>query len=479
MINKLGACCDPDKLKPNFMCPESHQNIHVLLDNCHMIKLVRNTFSDYGRILDVDGNVIEWKFIVFLYELQTSEKFHLANHITQEHIFWHNKKMNVRLAAQIFSRSTANAIDFCREQLKLSQFQGSEPTTKFLRIFDEVFDLLNSKSKFGNWAKAPLMESNIGYWGDVFASTELYITNLKDAGGRRLVDGRRKTGFIGFLLNMKSVQGIFESFVKNGKLEYILTFKLSQDHLESFFGCIRGRLGCNTNPTVPQFVSAYKKLLLGAKGKNFKLGTNILAQDSTECLTVFPSNQTSVNYCSKKFELNLEDEFESLDLVPILTDVQMSSVEYIAGYVQRQVLKQTCCSSCSEAVRTSEKTGCVSSLISVKDRGSLIYPSVDILKLCEISERKIVETTIYNKLYSNKNLLEYLCIKILVCCTTQYPNILQSANHVPSHKYNIIRKTVLLYCTIRLKYFAKVKNLSMKKNGLRTKLSKLILFNKL
>jgi len=60
----------------------------------------------------------------------------------------------------------------------------------------------------------------------------------------------------------------------------------------------------------------------------------------------------------------------------------------------------------------------------------------DILKLCEISERKIVETTIYNKLYSNKNLLEYLCIKILVCCTTQYPNILQSTNHLPSPKYN-------------------------------------------
>ena len=37
---------------------------------------------------------------------------------------------------------------------------------------------------------------------------------------------------------------------------------LFQDHLEAFFGRIRARLGCNTNPTVIQFTAAYKRLYI-------------------------------------------------------------------------------------------------------------------------------------------------------------------------------------------------------------------------
>ena len=45
-------------------------------------------------------------------------------------------------------------------------------------------------------------------------------------------------------------------------LKYLLTYKLSQDHLELFFGCVRCHRGCNNNPTCRQFVAAYKRLLV-------------------------------------------------------------------------------------------------------------------------------------------------------------------------------------------------------------------------
>ena len=57
--------------------------------------------------------------------------------------------MKVSFAAQTFSRSVANAIDHFRENLKLIEFKESAPTSKFLRKFDELFDLCNSSSKFG------------------------------------------------------------------------------------------------------------------------------------------------------------------------------------------------------------------------------------------------------------------------------------------------------------------------------------------
>ena len=42
-----------------------------------------------------------------------------------------------------------------------------------------------------------------------------------------LVESGRKTGFLGFLLNMKAINGIFNNNVGNGALEYLLAFKLS------------------------------------------------------------------------------------------------------------------------------------------------------------------------------------------------------------------------------------------------------------
>ena len=44
----------------------------------------------------------------------------------------------------------------------------------------------------------------------------------------RLVESRRKTGFLGFQLNLKGIFEAFNNYVENGPLEYLLTYKLSQ-----------------------------------------------------------------------------------------------------------------------------------------------------------------------------------------------------------------------------------------------------------
>jgi hypothetical protein len=52
---------------------------------------------------------------------------------TRKHIEWQQNKMKCSLAAQVLSESVASAIDFCREDLKLDQFQFSRPTSEFIR----------------------------------------------------------------------------------------------------------------------------------------------------------------------------------------------------------------------------------------------------------------------------------------------------------------------------------------------------------
>jgi len=48
-----------------------------------------------------------------------------------------------------------------------------------------------------------------------------------------------------------------------------------QDHLEFFFGSIRSLGGCNNNPTVRQFKSAFKKILIRSEVRDSALGNCI------------------------------------------------------------------------------------------------------------------------------------------------------------------------------------------------------------
>lgn len=42
-------------------------------------------------------------------------------------------------------------------------------------------------------------------------------------------------------------------------MNYFLTYKISQDHIEMFFSAIRSKGGYNNNPTAKQFEDAYKR----------------------------------------------------------------------------------------------------------------------------------------------------------------------------------------------------------------------------
>ena len=75
-------------------------------------------------------------------------------------------------------------------------------------------------------------------------------------------------------MNLKH-QLMYEFYLQPGILKYLLIFKMSQDMLELFFGCIRLCCGFNNNPSVSQFKGAYKKLCAGVLLKT-GVGANCL-----------------------------------------------------------------------------------------------------------------------------------------------------------------------------------------------------------
>ncbi len=265
MLSTLGATLKPSNMIPYFPHPQNKkEKIYVLLDICHMLKLVRNTLGEGGILYDKDGGKIQWQYLIELEQFQHQEGLRLGNKLKMAHIKWKHQKMKVNLAAQAFSSSVADAIDYCREVLNIPQFQGSEATLKFLRIFDHLFDILNSRNPLAKGYKSPLRVSNKSYWDPFLDEAYQYILGLKNPDGQPMHTTRQKTGFLGFLVGIQSIKGIFQALVEanNAPLKYLLTYKLSQDHLELFFGAVRAAGGSNNNPTTQQFTAAYKRLLL-------------------------------------------------------------------------------------------------------------------------------------------------------------------------------------------------------------------------
>ncbi|KAL3188885.1 hypothetical protein MRX96_003041 [Rhipicephalus microplus] len=155
---------------------------------------------------------------------------------------------------------------------------------------------------------------------------------------------------------MASTEKMFDELVGQGKLKYLLTHKLSQDHAENFFGSVRGRGGYNNNPTAAQFMAAYKRLLVQ---------TEVTSSSSGNCT----KDMVSI--------LNATTVVAQVDATSALTDMRRSSilephddhdythpenrsavvvavVPYIAGFVVRQVCKTTTCEECIAALYSDE-----------------------------------------------------------------------------------------------------------------------------
>ena len=61
----------------------------------------------------------------------------------------------------------------------MENFKGSEATVTYIRTFDHLFDILNSKNPLANNYKAPLRESNRCKWQSFLNQSLHYIQDLK------------------------------------------------------------------------------------------------------------------------------------------------------------------------------------------------------------------------------------------------------------------------------------------------------------
>lgn len=228
--------------KPYFISPTyPEQKIYFILDPPHMLKLVRKHFC-LDKIYYQD-QLIDWEALKTLVERQSSENFNLCNKLTKNHINWHQKPMNVKLAAQTISRSNADTLD----QLRIDgydEFKNTAETSEFLRNFNDGFDILNfgENRKPDGRHKQKLSADTAKHIFEFGEKFKKYISQLQlrqKSKTTHILVSKAEKGFFGFYMDFISLQGIYEDFILDGPLTEFFPFQFSQDHLETFFSLIR------------------------------------------------------------------------------------------------------------------------------------------------------------------------------------------------------------------------------------------------
>jgi len=406
VMKLLGAAFDENNLQTTFPHPNIPDwHVAVVFDPCHLLKLMRNAFSHLQVLIDKNGAEVKWSYIKSLHELQQETGLRAGNKLRQDHIDWHKQKMKVSLAAQTLSTSVADAIDCCREKLNLPEFQGSKPTTDFIRMIDALFDVMNSRNIFGRFSKAPMKEINRNEWSQLFRKAQDYISSMTDLKGSKLIHTQRKAAFLGFLINMKSFEHLFENLVSSKKMDYLLTYKTSQDHIELFFCALRSRLGSNNNPTAREFFSSYRRLLLHNEIRGN--GGNCLLQDDTSILSLPPAKKKispfdagqNIDFSiSKRYKLlqeNYEHDYATVNFLPEASEFKEAIIEYIAGFIVRRVSSLLHCPDCLDSVTETDESGHFN-LVDTKNRGGLIKVNQNVKKVCEESEIQIMRLIAMN-----------------------------------------------------------------------------------
>ena len=388
--------------------------------------------------------------------------------------------MNVKLAMQVLSNSVYCSLLFLKkiDDVEVQQiFEKCQATAMFCKHFNDMSDILNCKNRFAkDTLNIPLNDENMEKLKNAAENFETYINCLYSADEKKIVQSSRKTGFIGMIICLRNIFQLFKQLKKLG-LTYLLTYKLSQDYIETFFSAIRSRGGFNNNPNALQFTSAYKRLLIRHELKEFDNGNCLF--DSIEILHITSRQNNIKNPIGNHSDLNFNFEADHDYNFPFweLSAFVENVVLYISGFIAYKLSKKIVkCEVCLPQLKGDITKGTMPLLSQIKNRGPYITPSSDVIALCKVCEHIIRK---YQSELTQSNIKNFLMNKIFNHIGIRFDNKAMN-NHIltqdilDNHRTQLCKYVIVLYLNTRLHHEAK--KMSDKDVFVRQKYTKLILF---
>lgn len=108
------------------------------------------------------------------------------------------------------SKSVAVSILFCKTTLKLKQFAHCDGTVSFLEMFNDLFDIPNSRSIRDHGYKQSFRADNVEKVFKKFNTSKLSILSMKNAAETYLLNTKKFTSFLGFLINIESAVALYK-----------------------------------------------------------------------------------------------------------------------------------------------------------------------------------------------------------------------------------------------------------------------------
>lgn len=226
------------------------RKIFFNFDPPHLLKAIRNNMLFFD--LEADKETVSFDVVRELYQRESKYPSRAAPKLTEKHIKPNRFEcMNVKLAAQVISKSVSSAIlaHTVAQEDPLKNVHAVS-TANFLAKVNDLFDCLNSRSpQDPNPMRKPLSELTPQV-KNYLKSMLPYIKTWrkKNKFGKYV---KNPPCFNGFYLTVNSVLMQYDDMKDSGG-KYLLTSHLNQDPVENLFAVLRGRGGHCTNPTARQ-----------------------------------------------------------------------------------------------------------------------------------------------------------------------------------------------------------------------------------
>lgn len=163
-----------------------------------------------------------------------------------------------------------------------------------------------------------------------------------------------------------------------------------------------------------------------------------------------------------------------------ISDVAEVVVAYIAGFVVRHLRATLKCHECTAALRTPSCGNRAYSLIRRKSHGGLIFPSKDVLTICQNTEKQLWRALAYSTLASRMLAAK---ISAATMATLIGKDLFRNLNEhmidnapLESHSQHLVRAIVDKYLDIRMHHAAKTTTQRLHQEKVRQKHTKLTQF---
>lgn len=191
-------------------------------------------------------------------------------------------------------------------------------------------------------------------------------------------------------------------------------------------------------------MATFRRLLFRC-GVDTTANANIIPQDGTDLL-----RRDNIN------ELSDEDEEDQGVEMNALTLYAEDTVQYVAGFIARKLQLKLKCMTCALALTSDCPFPNDASLLSIKDRGGLLLPSISIERICKISEQVFRSKDKWQGDFIATVLRNIQGLEI-------FPNLnehhIDTLNGIDSHVTSLIRLIIHQYFNIRQHKLCKLTNI--------------------